>query len=450
MSLIIKFKNYLILIASSITLFTLLQWTPFSFSLPTSLYYKMSWKSQFLINSSGHVLSLLILIPIIAILNRWGGHQVRRWTAMFGLSAIMLYFFPWQVICSLFTVYVILYLALVNFLKKTGIFTGLVVLAVIGLGSIFVYLPMNRYAYLLLMGQTVFGFYSALIDKHRGLKDFDAIHLWLHWFCFPGGLFTILYGYKNFSESFHKQKYSAIFSKGSYLIGLSIFQLITVQLIQIYSFPDYSFLRNKVATVAEAGDTVYSLWIHGFEILFFFILEQIGTINLLQGITQIFGYDVERQIDGLWKANSFLDVWKRGSYNTRMYWINYIYMPILLKTKNIYISDLSVWFIYGLIASMAYGGINIYYTKPDSISEIWITIFIKHFIMYGFASCLEMYINKNYLMNKNKSVYLKYALRLFLLLLMYIIYIIGNEFGPNPNSTLVETIEIILKMFGAI
>ena len=449
MSVVIKFKNYLILLISSAILISLLFFTQFSFNLPTSLYYKVSWKSQFLNTSTLHILSLFIIIPLIAALNRWGTQQIRRWTALIGLSGIMLYFFSWQVMCGLFGVYIILYLALANFLKSTKLFIGLIVLAIIGLILIFVYLPMNRYAYLLLMGQAIFGFYSALIDKHRGLKEFDAIHLWLHWFCFPGGLFTILYGYKTFSESFHNKEYSLIASKGSYLIGLSILQLITVQLVQIYYFPEYSFLRNKVATVADASDSFYSLWGHGFKILFFFIFEQIGTINLLQGITQIFGYNVDRQIDGLWKANSFLDVWKRGSYNTRMYWINYIYMPILLKTKNIYLSDLSVWLIYGFIASMAYGGLNIFYVKPDSISEILITIFLKHFIMYGLASCLEMYIHKNYLMNKNKSNFIKYGLRLFLFVLMYMIYIIGNEFGPNPNSTLGETMKIILKMFGA-
>jgi len=443
-----KLKNYLILIASAIILMSLLIWTPFNFNFPTSLYYKVSWKSQFLINTPFHILFLLLAIFVVVSLNYWGNKIIRRWTAVAGLSAIMLYFFTWQVMTSLFVVYIFLYLALMFSHKSTWLFILCCLLAILGSCLIYIYLPMNRYSYLLLLGQTVFGFYSAVIDKHRGLKDFDAIHLWLHWFCFPGGLFTILYGYKTFAESFHKREYTAIASNGSYLIGLSLLQLMTVQLIQIYTFPEYSFLRNKVVTVATAHDTFYSLWLHGFKILFFFILEQIGTINLLQGITLIFGYDVDRQIHGLWKANSFLDVWKRGSYNTRMYWINYIYMPILLKTKNIYISDLSVWLIYGFIASMAYGGINVFYVKPDSITEIWITIFLKHFIMYGLASCLEMYINKNYLMNKNKSTYLKYGLRLFLLALMFIIYIIGNEFGPNPNSTIGETMIIILRMFG--
>lgn len=448
MSLVEKWKNYIFLLISSVTLLCLMTWTKFSFELPTSLYYKVSWKADFLLNSSTMLLLLLAALVAVYFINSRLSLGTRKATAAIGLTAVMLFFFSWQVMLSLFGVGLLLYGSLYFFQKNDWLFVCFVVGALTALAIIFARLPMNRYSFLLLFGQLIFGYYSTLIDKYRGIPKIDPIHAWLLWFCFPAGLFTILYGYKMFAESFHNAPYEKIASSGVYLIAVAIFQLMITQLMQIYFFPEFSFLRSKVVSVASGNEPIYILWAYGFKILFFFIFEQIGTINLLQGITKIFGYNVDNQIDGLWRATSFLEVWRRGSYNTRMYWINYIYMPLLIKTKNIYLSDLLVWFVYGIIASIAYGGVNIYYVKPDSLQEIWITIFFKHLVLYGAVSCIEMYLNKNLLIQRSVALWKKNAVRFFLFITMYLTHVIGNEFGPNPNTTLSETVHMICRMFG--
>lgn len=229
-------------------------------------------------------------------------------------------------------------------------------------------------------------------------------------------------------------------------------QIATTHLLQLAFYPQLSLIRSKVATAAAEGDGFFKLWYLGLVLVVFFVAEQMGTLNVLQGVTKICGYNVSNQLNRVWLSTSFLDVWRRGSYNSRLYMMNYFFMPTYIRTRSVFLANASVWGVYGISAILAYGGLNWKFIKPGIILETWVVHIIKFFIIYLLASYIEMrladYFSRNNNQKKHRGRYWIY--RTFMFILMLVVYVVGNELGATFTSEMSQVFLTLYRMFGLV
>lgn len=135
-----------------------------------------------------------------------------------------------------------------------------------------------------------------------------------------------------------------------------LFMSIGLFKITCISIPLAKFTQHQ----EQLGQIVYGPYL---LLYFFFAFVQLysefsGLINLTQGISLFFGIKVSINFKQPYLAQSPIDIWNRW-HCTFNHWLKeYIYLPILLKTKNIFISTLMTLFVvilwHGLTLSYVY------------------------------------------------------------------------------------------------
>lgn len=425
-------------------------WPDFSLSIP--FFLKIRSRIPFMQNSAENVLLFLFFLATIIFLFSCPLGKFKKYISCFLFSTLMCFYFKIYFLALCVFAFILLYSGLKVSLKKNKLGLLLITIGFVYLYYICQYQSgVSRLAFLLL-AQVVFATYSIYWDIHRKVADLSIMDCWILMFTLPGGVFAIFYSYHELKKSFMNTDYSAISRSGVFLLLKGLLLAFAATVLESAFWPVISVDTYQVKTLATSiGGQSIKAWYFAMLFLVFFILEQVATLHIIQGITRILGYNVAQQSQNLILSRSTLDFWRRNSYNSRVFMMNYFFMPTFLKTKSLFLSNVSVWFMYVVITSIAAGGINsssLY--SYDNRIEIWVGQFFKFGVFFFIASYLEMKLQtlfaKNQSLRKSKIKRFLYNIILYAILIMILVII--HELRYSHLTTLNDTLNAILLLLG--
>lgn len=169
-----------------------------------------------------------------------------------------------------------------------------------------------------------FKVYSMLVDV-EAMGDVVTLpeHVLMLTGGFPCNFFGPHYTYASFSRSFLVGPYWEMARSGIILIYAGLSKLVV-----------YGLMQYHLAPRARVDPSVAQLWwgaviYWGLELLIF-----MGTVQMIQGMTRIYGYDVPEQIRRPWLAVSPMDFWRRYAHVNRQYLIKYIFFPLYRRSGS--------------------------------------------------------------------------------------------------------------------
>lgn len=122
-----------------------------------------------------------------------------------------------------------------------------------------------------------------------------------------------------------------------------------------------------------------------------------GYINVVQGISSFLGFKLTTNFNQPYLANNIADIWKRWHISLTLWLRDFIYLPILLKTKNFYFGSAAVIFCVGTWhgLSVDYLYWSIYWSVLFWVFSIFSTIksnnlFVQLFKLNWVAICLTL------------------------------------------------------------
>ena len=259
-------------------------------------------------------------------------------------------------------------------------------------------------------------------------EELKLIDVFIYLCGFHGVFLTLIYSYSAVTASFLKRPYSetAQPSAGEIFGGFS--KILGVAAIQIFLFPTWSLATSSASSIGFFYPSVGAINLALLFILFTiaFIVENVGFIQVAQGFSRLFGYDVKVHTNAPWQAVSFLDYWKRNGINTRDYMLTHILVPTYLKTKSLYLGILLVWTFWALVSAVSRGVLQYHSTvRWVPHSTLLLLLLLKFSFLYANLSFIEMKVQP--LVMRLTSRFSKWATRLFIFLIYFLVLCIGNE-----------------------
>lgn len=305
----------------------------------------------------------------------------------------------------------------------------------------------HRYRFLswAVFAQILYGAYSTWKD-HENKKEIPIFtDTWLLWCGIPCGFASIWYCHKDFASSFLNKPYWSIARGGIARIYLGLAKIIFVLAIELNYYPIWNLTRSSLTSIDKMQGPMTilekSLWT--FLLLALFLLVYTGSLQVLQGVTRLFGYNVIDQANQPWLSRSFLDFWQRGSFHTRQYMIRYVFFPSYFRKRSIYLSVLAVWAFHSLEVVIARQGIDLYYSKPNGWMDVWSSTLIKFILLFATACYIEM----KWLSKRNKNSFRYFQTACSWLLLVFVL-VLGNEVMPDWYFSLKDTLQHLYRVFG--
>lgn len=273
------------------------------------------------------------------------------------------------------------------FLRRTGVMFAI---AILYLG--FHHFDPSEWLVWGLFTQILAGAYSTCRDHENAAEPPDFFDSWNLWLGIPCGFLAILYSHREFMQSFFARPYPLIARDGITRIYLGLSKLLAVCAVEILLYPRISFTKATLSAVvrAEAGLSLGEKFWISFVLLASFIVSYTGVIQVIQGITRLFGYDVSDQVRQPWKSKSLLDFWQRGTYHTRRYLLRYVFFPVFLRSRHLYLSLLAVWVLEAAKVSVWRGGLVFEHLKPMGQLDVWLSSLTKFGIIFAGVSYLEL------------------------------------------------------------
>lgn len=145
---------------------------------------------------------------------------------------------------------------------------------------------------------------------------------------FPCGFVTPWYDYNHFTKSFLPTSQWECAKKGILSVYWGLLKLAAGYFIETYrrslgfsvNFRDLPAINGGYL---RGGD----LWLLAAILVGVHWMQLIGCYEVIQGLTRIFGFDVENQFNRPWQASSPLDFWRRFSRHNRGYLLKYVVFP---------------------------------------------------------------------------------------------------------------------------
>ena len=227
-------------------------------------------------------------------------------------------------------------------------------------------------------------------DAVKKLKPDDAF---LYLYGFHGVFLTIIYGYKALTESYMRRPLQITSSESPRLILSGFLKIFAIVYLQSLLFPAWNIADSSLTSIGLVNPEFGALKLGFFAVvmLYAFLIEQTGFVQVFQGISRLFGYDVKEHAIAPWLSVSFLDYWRRTGVNTRDYMLTHILMPIYLRTKNLYLSVLGVWAFWAFSSFLVRGGLagDAGFTRLPVTMLAWLLV-IKFVFIYAHACYFEM------------------------------------------------------------
>ncbi len=266
---------------------------------------------------------------------------------------------------------------------------------------------------------------------------------------FHGAFATITYGYEALNNSYLKRPLHLIAQDSPRLLSGGFLKLFSIIYLQTLLFPYWNAASSSVSTIGTANPEMgtWELVLWSLIFLYSFLIELTGFIQIHQGISRLFGYDVKEHALSPWLSISFLDYWRRTGTNMRDYMLTHIMLPVYGKTRSLYLSVISVWSFWAFISLIMRGG----FAQSEQLGLIppaipTISLLIKFSFLYAHVSYIEMrFFNTRNLKIFNSDNFkhghiVKAALTY---LIFYVTLTLGNEI--HPNNLLIGT--DIIKAF---
>lgn len=111
-----------------------------------------------------------------------------------------------------------------------------------------------------------------------------------------------------------------------------------------------------------------------------------GYIDIIQGISQFLGFKISANFNQPYLARNIPDIWHRWHISLTLWLRDFVYLPILLKTKNMYLSSLAVICSVGIWHGLGpeYANWIIYWICLFALYTAFIRLQTKSFIFAFF------------------------------------------------------------------
>lgn len=168
-------------------------------------------------------------------------------------------------------------------------------------------------------------FYSVHKDTETSRKDVGFLdHLLFMTGGFPCNFWGPWYRYGDFTRSFLPKPYDLMIWDAAARIHAGIGKLALCAAFDLWAMPG---LRGWIARAGDAAPNYYP-WACVFILTLLRFLRVMGSVQILQGLNTLSGYQVQDQFNKPWLSSSPLDFWRRYAAVNRAYLMKYVFYPI--------------------------------------------------------------------------------------------------------------------------
>ncbi len=309
------------------------------------LYYFLSFKFQ----------NILLTLANVFFIASWGSHSLITLVVSMGLSYLV-------------------YLKIIDEstdhkVKKkfTYTFIALQITLLIYCKSSLPHLPLGISYYTF----TIIAFLLEVLWK-RTTTRLNALEYFISISYFPIIMMGPIERLSKFSLQLRTQRVITLdsFKNGLYPIALGLFKLTAI--------------ANPLETIINHNKNP-ALETYGFGLITYCFLafmklyaEFSGFINVVTGLSLFLGFQISKNFDQPYFATSVSDIWKRWHMSLTLWLRDFVFTPLVLKTKNIALSSVIVMFLVGAWHGMI---IDFFY---------WSLYWIIFYILYLFYMKISM------------------------------------------------------------